>query len=158
VLAYLLLGIAQLVGLLMIPFGGPGVWVQLAALGVFGWWTEFGIIGTAPLLVLLLVALTAELIEPPLAGGRIDRPVRRRLGGAGLIGSIVGASVGFPLPLLGSLFGAFVGAIVGTSFGVLGAKTPGSGCATIGAQVLAMATRTAAGVVVAVFTLVSLMS
>ena len=152
--AYLLLGLAQVAGLLLTPFGAPGIWLQLGALGLFAWWSEFEPVGSIPLLVLVAIVLTAELAEAPLAGGRIERSLRRRAGGVGLAGAVAGAIAGVPFPLVGSLFGALLGALVGATIGGLSApRPPRRGWATLGGQVLAMALRAAAGVGVALFAL-----
>jgi hypothetical protein len=152
VLAYLLLASAQLLGILMIPFGGPGVWVQLAGLALYGWGTEFAVVGKVPLLVVLLLALVTELLEPLLVGSRVERGLRRRLGVAGLAGGAAGALAGYAVPLLGIPFAAFAGALFATLGASVGARRePGGGCLPVGGAVLAMTTRTAAAIGVAAF-------
>jgi hypothetical protein len=153
VLAYLLLGVAQAAGLALIPFGAPGLWVQLAALALFGWWTDFAVFGPVPLGILLVVALAAELIEAPLARGRMGAGARRRLGFGGLAGGAAGAGAGVFFPLLGSMFGALLGALAGSLLSSFRLRPPGIGRGAFGGQVVAMATRTAAGIVIAAFAL-----
>jgi hypothetical protein len=156
VLAYLLLALAQTLGVLAIPFGAPGLWLQVAALWLFGWWTEFGVVGPVPLIILLFVALAAELAELPLVGGRLPRAARRRPGLAAVGGAVVGAVIGEFVPLVGSLFGALAGAFVGAFLGVLGGGRPRQAGANVVGLVLAISLKTAASVVIAVFTLITL--
>jgi hypothetical protein len=157
VLAYVLLAVAQAIGLLLIPFGVPGIWLQLAALGLFGWWTRFSEIGAIPIGILVTLALGAELVKLLAMRGRVDDRVRRRVGLGGLAGSGFGAVIGSPLPLLGSMFGTFIGALVGTVVGVISAGSTADSRGSLLGLVLAMTMKTAAGVVVAVFTLLILL-
>ncbi|MEX0912670.1 MAG: hypothetical protein WD737_00175 [Gemmatimonadota bacterium] len=158
-LAYLLLGVATLTGLLMIPFGWPGIWLQVGTIGLFGWATEFDRVGLIPLALLFFVALIAELCEPTFTGGRMDAGIRRRTGFGGLAGGSVGAALGLQFPLLGSMFGALAGALVGALLAAFtgGSGQPGgSGRLRLAGQAAAMGVRTAAGITVAAFTLLTL--
>lgn len=113
-MAYLLLVLAQLAGLALIPFGLPGLWLQVAALAIFGWATAFQTVSWIIVGVVAALALVAEVAELVL-GSRFARRYgggRRSAWGATL-GGLVGALVGLPLPLLGSVLGAMVGAFVG---------------------------------------------
>lgn len=114
--AYVLLAVAQIVGLLLIPFGLPGIWLQAAALGVFAWATGFATVGVWPIVAALLLALIAEIGEFLLTGHFAQRyggGKRAALGA--VLGGIVGAVVGLPLPLVGSVVGAFLGSFVGAA-------------------------------------------
>ena len=155
-LAYLLLA-AQALGLLLTPFGWPGVWIQLASLGLYAWRTDFQLFGVVPLGLLFAASLTAELLEGTIAGGRIDAATRRRAGFAGLAGGGAGAALGLVLPLVGTLFGTVVGALLGTLLTGFRSQQERIGCAALLWQVVAMGIRTSAGVVVAVFILLTLM-
>ena len=152
-LAYLLLVLAQVIGLLMIPFGAPGVWLQIAALGAYGWWTEFAMFGPIPLFVLVIVAVAAELASLVLSSKSLDTQLRRRVGFTGLAGAGAGAAIGIPVPLLGSLFGALLGAFVGSILGTLGPRVERSGCGALGGLLVATSLKAAAGFAAAVFTL-----
>src|SRR3712207_5504062 len=109
----LLLVAALVIGLILIPFGLPGLWLMVGAALVYsyvaperlGIWTILGI--TA-------LAVVAEVIEFVLAG-RYARKYggSRRAGWGAIVGGMVGAIVGVPVPVLGSLVGAFVGAFAG---------------------------------------------
>ena len=151
-LAHLLLGVAQAIGLLMIPFGAPGVWLQLAALAAFGWWTDFAVVGPIPILILVILALAAELAALALSSKSLDAKLRRRVGLSGFAGGGAGAAIGIPVPLLGSMFGALVGALVGSTLGTLGARAERSGCGALGGLLVATSLKTAAGFAVAAFT------
>ncbi len=155
-LAYLLLALAQTLGVLAIPFGAPGLWLQVAALGLYGWWTEFTTFGTVPLVLLFFVALAAELAELPLVGGRIPRSVRRRPGLAAVAGATAGAVLGEFFPLLGSMFGALAGALVGAFLGALAWGSQKQAGGNLIGLVLAISLKAAAAVGIAVFSLITL--
>lgn len=153
-MAYVLLGLAQVAGLILTPLGAPGIWLQLGSLGLFAWWTEFAPVGPIPLVVLVAIVLAAELAEAPLAGGHIEPSVRRRGGAVGLAGGVAGAAAGVPFPLIGSLFGALLGALVGALIGTFSApRGRKRGCVTVGGQTVALALRASAGVGIALFAL-----
>jgi uncharacterized protein len=158
-LAYLLLAVAQVLGLILIPFGLPGTWLQVAALIGFAWWTEFATVGIIPIVVVLLLALFAEIGELLLAGryARIYGGGRPSAWGA-ILGGTVGAVVGVPIPLLGSIFGAMVGAFLGAViFEVIGGSALRSatraGWGALIGRVVATAMKGGVGVAIAVFTL-----
>lgn len=158
-MAYLLLALAQLLGLVLIPFGLPGLWIQVGALAVYGWATDFATVGLYPLLAVGLLALLAELAEFLLAG----RMARRYGGGrraavGALLGGVVGALLGVPVPLLGSVIGAMLGSFAGaalleltTGRGATPAVRVGWG-ALVG-RVVAVAMKGGLGVVIAVLVL-----
>jgi hypothetical protein len=109
----IVLVLVLLAGLVMLPFGLPGLWVMAGAVlidaalpgHVAGLW-----LGVA----LAVVAGLAEVVEFVLAG-RFARRYggSRRAGWGAIIGSLVGAVVGVPVPAVGSMVGAFVGAFAG---------------------------------------------
>ncbi len=109
-----LLVLALVFGLLLVPFGLPGLWVMVAAALVYSYAVPSSGIGVASLLVAFAMALGAELMEFALAG-RFARRYggSRRAGWGAVLGGIVGAIVGVPVPLIGSMIGAFAGAFVG---------------------------------------------
>ena len=113
-MALALLVAALIAGLLMIPFGLPGLWVMAGAVVVYSYAGAPNPIGTTTVLVVAGLAVVGEVIEFVLAG-RYARKYggSRRAGWGAIIGSIVGAFVGVPVPLIGSLVGAFVGAFAG---------------------------------------------
>lgn len=113
-MAYLLLVVIQIVGLAIIVFGLPGLWVQVAAFIGFAWLTGFGTVGAAAIALVVGLALLAELAEL-LLGGRFARKYGggRRAAWGAVLGGMVGALVGLPVPLVGSVIGAMVGSFTG---------------------------------------------
>lgn len=154
--AYLLLGVAQVIGVIVTALGWPGIFIQIIALAGFAWLVDGTAFGVVPLAVLCGIGLLGEVIYL-LIGGRIELLHRRRAGMLATAGAIVGLLVGnFALPLVGPMYGAVVGALIAVSFSAVGRKEERVGCATLARQALAMGIRTAAGVVVAVFILLTL--
>jgi uncharacterized protein len=115
-MAYALLVLAQIVGLLLIPFGLPGTWLQVAALVAFGWATDFSTVGAGVIVFVIVLALAAELLDFWL-GAKFARRFGggRRAEWGAILGGIAGALVGLPVPLVGSVVGAFAGAFVGAT-------------------------------------------
>jgi hypothetical protein len=155
-MAYLLLGLAQIAGVIITALGWPGIFIQIIGLGAFAWFVGTATFGVVPLAVLCGIGLLGEIIYL-LIGGRIELLQRRRAGLLAIVGAIVGLLVGnFVFPLVGPMYGAVAGALLTVSFSGVGRKEEGVGCAKLARQALAMGIRTAAGVVVAVFILLTL--
>ena len=112
----LLLFFSGLVGLVLIPFGLPGLWVIVLGILGYGWLTEFGTMGVVFLVTILVLALLGELAEAWI-GFRFARRYggSRRAGWGALIGGLAGAIVGVPVPLVGSVVGGFLGAFAGAA-------------------------------------------
>ncbi len=160
-MAYLLLALAQGIGLLLIPFGLPGLWVQVGALVLYAWFTGFVAVGATSILIVFALALAAEIGEFVL-GARYARRYGggRRAEWGAILGGIAGAFLGLPIPLVGSVVGAFVGAFAGATLlelttrrGTAPALWAGWG-AFLG-RVVATAMKGAVSVVIAVVALVS---
>jgi uncharacterized protein YqgC (DUF456 family) len=115
-MAYGLLVLAQAAGLVLIPLGLPGIWLQVSALAVYGFFTDFTSVGWIPLVVVVALAVVAEVVEFFL-GARYAQKYGggRRAAWGAILGGIVGAIVGVPVPVIGSLIGAFVGAFLGAA-------------------------------------------
>jgi uncharacterized protein YqgC (DUF456 family) len=115
-MAYALLALAQVAGLLLVPFGLPGTWVQVLAVCAYAFSTDFRTVGTATIVIVLALAAVGEVIEFAL-GGRYARKYggSRRAAWGAILGGIVGAFIGVPVFLVGSVIGAFVGAFVGAA-------------------------------------------
>lgn len=113
--ALLLVG-GSLAGLLLIPFGLPGLWVIVLSVLAYGWLTDFHSVTTGIIVLALVLALVGEVIEAWL-GFRFARRYggSRRAGWGALVGGLVGAVVGVPVPLIGSVIGGFVGAFAGAA-------------------------------------------
>jgi len=106
--------VALIVGLLLVPFGLPGLWVMLGAVTLYSYALPLGGIGTGTIIVVAALAFLGELLEFVLTGRFVKRyGGSRRSGWGAVLGSIVGAIVGVPVPVIGSLIGAFAGAFVG---------------------------------------------
>lgn len=116
-LGYGLLALAQLLGLLAIPFGLPGIWVQVAALGAYAWFGP-GTVGWPSIAACVVLAVIAEVVEFVL-GGRYAKKYGggNRAAWGAILGGIVGALVGVPIFLIGSVIGAFIGAFLGAVLG-----------------------------------------
>ena len=111
-----LLIVCLVVGLVLVPFGLPGLW--LMALGVigYGWLTGFHSVGVGIIALVIGLAFFGEIVDWWL-GFRFATKYGggRRAGWGALLGGIVGAIVGVPVPLVGSVIGAFVGSFVGAA-------------------------------------------
>lgn len=113
-MALLLLFVALIAGLLLIPFGLPGLWVMVGAVLLYSYLVPSGAIGAWTVVAVAVLAGVGELLEFLLAGKYARRyGGSRRAGWGAIAGSIVGAIMGVPVPLVGSLIGAFLGAFAG---------------------------------------------
>jgi uncharacterized protein YqgC (DUF456 family) len=111
---YAVLVLAEIAGLLMIPLGLPGLWVQALALAGYGWYTGFTTVGWWAILLVIMLAVIAEALEFVL-GGRYAAKYggSRRAAWGAILGGLVGAVVGVPIAIVGSVIGAFVGSFLG---------------------------------------------
>ena len=112
----LLLAGASLVGLVLIPFGLPGLWVIVLGILGYGWLTDFRSMSGGFIALILGLAVLGEAAE-----AWIGFHFARRYGGSSragwgaLLGGLVGAVVGVPVPIVGSVVGGFVGAFAGAA-------------------------------------------
>lgn len=115
-MAYALLALAQAAGLLLIPFGLPGTWLQVLGLAGFAALTDFAVVGAVPIAAVLALAAAGEVVEFVL-GGRYARKYggSTRAAWGAILGGLVGAFVGVPVFLVGSVIGAFAGAFAGAA-------------------------------------------
>lgn len=104
---------ALVAGLLLIPFGLPGLWLMVGAALLYSYAAPDRL-GIVTILGLTLLAGVAEVFEFVLAG-RYARKYggSKRAGWGAILGGMVGAIIGVPLPVVGSMIGAFVGAFAG---------------------------------------------
>jgi hypothetical protein len=79
-LYYVLLALVLLTGLLLNLFGLPGNWLMLLAVAGYAWLTGWRYVGWISLVVLLVVAVAAEVVEFFAAGAGAKR--RAGLSGA----------------------------------------------------------------------------
>jgi uncharacterized protein YqgC (DUF456 family) len=111
---YAALLVLQVVGLCLIPFGLPGLWLQIASLVAYGFATDFATVGPATIGIAIALALVAEALEFWLGGHFARRYGGSRAAGWGaILGGIAGAVAGVPIPVVGSIVGSFVGSFAG---------------------------------------------
>lgn len=155
--AHLLLGVAQAGGLLALLLGWPGIWLQVASLALFAWWTGFQAVEVVPLALLAAIAVLAELFVVVVTGGGVTEVRHRPAATAGLVGGTVGVGLGAAYPLLGSLYGALLGALLGSLLAAFGVRAPPAGFFARGAETISMGVRSAAAVVVAAFAILTIL-
>ena len=103
--------VAMVACLAVVPLGLPGVWGMVLIAGVG---TLFGLISPLTLLALAGIAAIAEVAEfvaVKKVGDRYGASPKAFWGA--VVGGIVGAFVGTPIPVLGSVVGVFVGTVLG---------------------------------------------
>lgn len=160
-MAYLLLVLVQLIGLALIVFGLPGLWIEVAAFVGYAWLTDFRTVGTFAIALVVGLALLAELAEL-LLGGRFARRYGggRRAAVGAIIGGMIGAVVGLPVPLIGSVIGAMVGSFAGAFVLELTRRQGAAPALRVGWGALlgwctAIALKVGVGMVILVFTLLT---
>lgn len=115
-MATVVLIVCLAVGLVLVPFGLPGLWVMVLGVIGYGWLTGFLTVGAGIIALVVGLAFIGEIVEWWL-GFRfaIKYGGSRRAGWGALIGGIVGAIVGVPVPVIGSVIGAFIGSFAGAA-------------------------------------------
>jgi len=106
------LGIAGLlVGLLLVPFGMPGTWVQVFVLALA---TIYGRISLVVLILSIVLAVAGEVAEFVFVKRLTARygGSRKAFWGA-LAGGMAGVFLGLPIPVVGSIVAGIVGSFVG---------------------------------------------
>src|SRR5256885_2256551 len=108
-LLVLLLVVISTAGLVLIALGLPGIWLIVAAVVGGGALTGFHVIGWGTIAIAVALALLGELFELWFGYGLARRyGGSKRAGWGALIGGLVGAAVGVPLPIIGGGIGGFV--------------------------------------------------
>lgn len=120
---YILLFICLIAGLAIVIVNLPGLWVMALAAAVYAVLTSLSLITPKVLLLLLGLALVAEIIDVFAAGAGAKRAGASR---RGLIGAIVGGMLGgfifsFILPLIATLAGVCLGTFLGALIAELSA-------------------------------------
>src|SRR2546429_8875637 len=89
---------------------------MVAGLVGYGWLTDFRSVGVATIAVVLGLAFLGEIIEAWL-GFRFARTFggSRRSAWGALVGGIVGAVMGVPVPIVGGGIGAVLGSFAGAA-------------------------------------------
>ncbi len=107
--------IVALAGLFSIILGFPGNFIIFAGSLFYGWYCDFKGITLEVLLLLLILAISAEVLEfiIGIAGSRKHKSSNRAIIGS-IMGGIVGAIFGAPILFgAGAILGAFIGAFLG---------------------------------------------
>lgn len=127
-LGLLLLFVALIVGWCLTMLSMPGNWLMVAAVALFAWLapSESFDISWQTVALLVALAVVAELLELAASALGAKRAGGSRRGAilaifGSVVGALLGAGVGVPIPLIGSLVGAIlfagVGALVGAMIG-----------------------------------------
>lgn len=161
VIALILLLICCVVGLLLIPLGLPGLWVMLLGLIGYGAMTDFRTVGLGTMGIALGLAFAGEVVES-WAGFKYARKYggSRRAGWGAVIGGLVGAFAGIPIPILGSIIGSFLGSFAGAAifeFTRSPETAAGAGWGALIGRVVATALKTALGFVIALLGLIAVL-
>ncbi len=115
IVVLVILILAMPLGLIAVVLGLPGTWLIVGTSAVYAWLTDFAVITTKLLLVLLVLAAVAEMIDfaAGLWGARRYGGSKKAMVGT-LLGGLLGAIVLAPLLLgFGTIIGAFIGAFAG---------------------------------------------
>ncbi len=116
---YLLLLALLLIGWFINIVGLPGLWLMIAAHGLYGLLTGWNrYVGWQSLLWLVLLAVLAEVVEfiAGAAGSKMAGGRKRGMAGA-IVGGILGAiflSI-IPIPIISQIVGACLGAFIGAA-------------------------------------------
>jgi uncharacterized protein len=115
-LATLLLLCCLIIGLVLVPFGLPGLWLMVLGVIGYAWLTGFRTVGVGLIALVVGLAAVGEALEWWLGFWFAERyGGSKRAGWGALLGGIVGAIVGVPVPVIGSVIGAFLGAFAGAA-------------------------------------------
>jgi uncharacterized protein len=163
VLPLLVLVACDLAGLLLIPFGLPGLWVMVLGLLASGWLSHFASVGMPTIAIVIGLALLGEIVESWL-GFRFARRYggSSRAGWGALAGGLVGAVIGVPVPIVGSVIGAFVGSFAGAALLEYGHSrradvAVSAGWGAVVGRAAAAAAKIALGLVIGVISLVAVL-
>jgi len=103
--------VIMVAGLLVIPFGLPGLWLMI---GVVGYGVVIGEISWWILAILIVLGIVAEVLEFLAVKMFSDRYGGSKKAFCGAIaGGVVGAFVGVPIFIVGSVIGALIGTFAG---------------------------------------------
>jgi len=115
-LGWIVLVVTQVLGLILVPLGLPGLSIMVGGILAYGWMTEFRTVGVTMIALVLALAFLGEIVE-----NWIGFRYAKRYGGStrsgwgALIGGLVGAMIGVPVAIIGSVIGAFIGSFVGAA-------------------------------------------
>ena len=110
----LILAAVLLASLLLIPIGLPGTWVMIVAAVAYDYLVPGNKIGTTAVVGSGVLAAIGEWFEFTLgAKYALKYGGSKRSGWGAILGGIVGAFAGVPVPIIGSMIGAFAGSFLG---------------------------------------------
>ena len=105
--------IAMLVSIFVVPLGLPGTFIMVAIAIAANYFASAGI-GWLAIGLGLALAVVAEVLEWTMSARfAMKYGGSKRAGWGAIIGGLLGAFAGIPVPLFGSMIGAFAGAFVG---------------------------------------------
>jgi uncharacterized protein YqgC (DUF456 family) len=161
VLGLLLLLICSVGGMVLIPLGLPGLWVMLLGLISDGAMTDFRTVGLGTMGIGLALAFAGEIVES-WVGFKYTRKYggSRRAGWGAVIGGLIGAFAGIPIPVIGSIIGSFLGSFAGAAifeFTRSPETAAGAGWGALVGRVVATAFKTALGFVIAMLGLIAVL-
>ena len=92
---------ADVVGLILIPLGLPGLWIMVGGILAYGWLTEFRSVGVATIVIALAIAFLGEILDNWL-GFRFARRYggSTRSGWGALLGRAAGSAAKIALGLV----------------------------------------------------------
>ncbi|MFN0181056.1 MAG: DUF456 family protein [Gemmatimonadales bacterium] len=109
---------AQLGGLLLVPLGLPGLWLMVAAAVAHQLLADPATIGWTAILIATALATVAEILEFTLSVRYTEKyGGSKRAGWGALIGGLVGAVMGVPIPIIGSVIGRVWATMAKTTLG-----------------------------------------
>jgi uncharacterized protein YqgC (DUF456 family) len=102
------------VGLMINVLGLPGLWLMLASAAAYAWATGWAFFKWKGLIVLLVLAILAEIFEfvAGAAGSKAAGGSKRGMAGA-IIGGLIGGIIGTPIPIIGTIVGLCLGTFIG---------------------------------------------
>ncbi len=109
--------LATLVGIVLVPFGLPGVWLIVASSILYSFFYDYapGVSDIWVNVILVFLGLIAEAFEFLVGtlGGRMVTEISTGAIVSSVIGGIIGAIIGVPVFLIGSFLGLLLGAFLG---------------------------------------------
>jgi len=126
-MAFMILVLVLALSLVLIALGLPGLWLMIASAVVYNLIVVPGPIGWFTLVGIGILGVIAEVIEFSLSG-KFARKYggSRRAGWWAIFGGMIGAFMGFPVPIIGPMIGAFIGSFIGALAGELSVGSGGA--------------------------------
>lgn len=113
-MSHTVLGIVLVVGVVLIAFGLPGIWLIVAAAVTYNWLSHAAALGLTTIIGVCVLAVVAELLGPWLEARSARRAGGSRRAEIGaIVGGLAGALLGIEVPVEGSLLGALIGVFLG---------------------------------------------